>query len=205
MRGVWIDNGTNPDYAKLARYGITVPFFDPRDPRVTADYLAEVAAHPGIDTCGIYTAWNWDGTFKDPKTYVQWTDAVLRNIGWPGNALVCLDMEKGANGVTDATFGQYVVAALKEWRRLRPKRDTWWTLEGFQGGNFSVIQVQAIAGKAVRIAPQMYAGNMAPLEHDVTIDLLVHSFPPGMLDGMYDAAVLPYAWRGFAFTQGRLP
>lgn len=205
MRGVWVDSGNDPAYGKFPAFGITAPFFDPRDPRVTREYLTDVARRPGITACGIYTAWNWGAQFSDPAKYAEWTDAQLLRIGWPGNALVCLNIEKGENGVTDANFAAYVVACLKRWRQLRPKRETWWSPPGFQGGLFDPLHVMAIANTGVITAPQMYAGNMQALGHDVTIDLLVQGFPGAYLDGMYDAAALPYNWRGFAFTQGRLP
>lgn len=205
MRGVWVDIGNDPTYSLYGRYGITAPFFDPRDQRVTAAYLDGVKAHPGITTCGIYTVWDWDSAFSDPKKYAEWTDAQLKRIGWRGNAPVCLNIEKGANGVGDGNFGSYVVSCLKRWRELRPKRDTWWSPPGMQGGLFSPSQVEAITDTKVVTTPQMYTGSMVPLAHDVTIDLLIHGFSGTLLDGMYDAAALPFNWRGFGFTQGRLP
>lgn len=194
MRAVWVDSGNDPDYAKLARYGITVPFFDPRDPRVTAQYLDAVAAHPNIDTCGIYTAWNWQ-SWTGPQ-YAEWTDQQLRRIGWMGNAIVCLNIENhDING--------YVIPALRRWRQLRPSRKTWWTLEGMQGGLFSGNQPSTVNALNIILAPQFYEGNMTPHRHSPVIDLEEPGF--ALIDGMYDAAVLPSIWRGFAFTQGRLP
>ena len=43
-KAVWVDAGNDPDYAKLQANGITVPYFDLRDPRVTAAYLDAVKA-----------------------------------------------------------------------------------------------------------------------------------------------------------------
>lgn len=202
---VWVDNGQDPDYAKLARYGIRLPYFDPRDPRVTAAFLQAVADHPAIDTCGIYTAWSWQPDFTSPERYAEWTHEQLLRIGWQGNALVYLDIEKGANGITDATLASYTVACLKRWRQLRPTRGTALTFEGMQGGLFPPASVSAISSANVRVAPQLYVGAMQPQPHSPIIDLLMAGFPGDRLDGMYDGAALPYRWRGCAFTQGRLP
>lgn len=145
---------------------------------------------------GIYTAWNW-GNWTGPE-YAAWTDAELRRIGWQGNAAVCLDVE------THDIAG-YVIPCLQHWRQLRPTRQTDWTLEGMQGGLFSREQVGLVMKANVRLAPSFYGGNMQPLDHSVTLDLLMAGFPGYAIVGMYDAARLPYRWTGYAFTQGRLP
>jgi hypothetical protein len=36
-------------------------------------------------------------------------------------------------------------------------------------------------------------------------DLTKRGLPDGLITPFYDAARLPYAWDGFAFTMGRLP
>jgi hypothetical protein len=100
----------------------------------------------------------------------------------------------------------YILAFLKRWRAVRPARVTDWTLEAFQGGLFSPVDTLAIAAARVGIAPGFYEGDMTPLNAvDVVLDLCSHSFPPGRIVGMYDAARLPAEWSGYAFTQGRLP
>lgn len=204
MKAVWVDQGNDPTYSLYPRYGITAPFFDPRDPRVTAAYLDAVKAHGDITNCGIYTAWNWKQEFSDPNVYAEWTDSELRRIGWQGNALVCLDIEKG-NGVNDSNYATYTTQALTRWRQLRATRQTWLTLEGMQGGLFAPTLVTAIKQKNIRMAPQFFEGNMTPHKHSCVIDLEEPGVPADRIDGMYDAAILPRLWRGFAFTQGRLP
>lgn len=203
-RAVWVDAGNDPAYAKLSAYGITVPYFDPRDSRVTASYLDAVKAHAGIEACGIYTAYNWLPAFSDPAAYAEWVDAQLRRIRWRGNALVYLDIEKGSNGVDSSNFASYVTACLARWRQLRPLRATALTIEGMQGGLVTLAMVGAIITRQVQLAPQLYRGDMTPLAHSPIIDLLIAGVPGERLEGMYDAAALPYRWRGCAFTQGRL-
>lgn len=204
MRAVWVDAGSDPNFSLYPKYGITVPFFDPRDPRVTASYLDSVKAHSGITACGIYTAWNWEPEFSDPDEYAEWTDKQLLRINWLGNPIVCLDIEKG-NGVSDQNFAAYTTQALTRWRALRPSRATWLTVEGMQAGLFAKPLVETIKQKKIRMAPQFFKGDMSPHRHSCVIDLEEAGVPADMIDGMYDAAVMALNWRGFAFTQGRLP
>lgn len=203
MRAVWVDDGQTPDYAKLARYGIGGVYFAGNDARLTPAYLQSVKDHAGVAEVGLYYAWNWYPV-QAAKALARTISEAVKAVGWLGNPPVCIDIEKG-HGLTDANYTAYAVAFFQEWRRLRPSRKTAYTLEGFQGGLFGPADVLHIAAANLEICPQMYAGNMAPLAHDVTIDLLIQGFPAAQLSGMYDAAALPYNWRGFAFTQGRLP
>ena len=46
---------------------------------------------------------------------------------------------------------------------------------------------------------------MTPVEHSPILDLLMSGFPAERIDGFYNAAALPYRWRGFAFTMATLP
>lgn len=200
-KSVWIDNGSDPNYALLAKYNIKVLFFDPRDPRVTASYLDSVKAQGGIEQCGIYTVWNWQPEFSDPVKYAEWTDQQLLRINWAGNPWVFLDIEKG-NGVNDQNFVSYAISCLTRWRQLRPSRTTYWTLEGMQGGLFSGNQANQIESKNVRTYPQFFAGNMTPHTECCVIDLQEVGFTK--IDGMYDGSLIPNIWRGCAFTQGRL-
>ncbi len=196
MRAVWVDAGNDADVAKLRHYGIDSPYFDCRDPRVSRDYLDGVKAQ-GFSP-GIYAAWNWRPDL-DGAGFAEWLSRRLaplqRSASFP---MVCADIETHDVG--------YVLAFLKRWRELRPKRVTDWTLEGFQGGLFSPHDTLAIAASGVGVVPQAYAGDMTPSDPvAVVLDLCSHSFAPGTISVFYDAAHLPVAWSGYAFTQGRLP
>lgn len=198
VRGLWIYQGQDPPYAKLPAHGITSCWFDPRDPRVTAEYLDGVVAK-GYSV-GLYFAWDWWTGLSGPQ-FADKCSAELKRVGWKGNAPVALDIE------THDIAG-YVVPCLTHWREIRPNRATWYVLEGMQGGLFSAADIVTISGLTIRLAPAMYQGNMEPLPHDVTIDLMMgpngnDGFAGHMLDGTYNAAALPYRWRGFAF--GTLP
>lgn len=192
--GVWVDEGNDANYDKLRANGITEPYYSHRDPRVTATYLQSVK-DKGF-TPGILSAWNWFEDLTGPE-YAEHLDAELRRINWSGNASVLVDIE-----TKDVTG--YILPFFARWRQLRPVRRTDWTLEGMQGGIFSPSAVNAIVKANVGIAPQLYRGDMTFLHHSPIIDLLMAGFPGDRLIGMYDAADLPFRWRGYAFTSGRL-
>ena len=193
VKAVWIDAGNDADVTKLGLYGITAPYFDPRDQRVTAAYLERLRGQ-GFSP-GLYFAWDWYPQLGG-AAFASKVDAELRRISWGGNPPVCLDIETHDVG--------YILACLERWRTLRPTRQTDLTLEGMQGGLFSPQAVSEIVHANIRIAPSFYAGDMSPLGHSVILDLLMAGFPGERLLGMYDAAALPYRWTGYAFTQGRL-
>lgn len=192
-RAIWIDEGSNPDKAKLNHYGITAPYFSHRDSRVTAEYLDDVA-ELGFSP-GIYSAWNWYPELSG-KLYATKIDNELRRIGWKGNAPVCVDIENHDL--------QFILDFFRHWRQIRPTRYTAFTFEGFQGGLLAPI-IPELRLRVTRFVPQLYDGQMEPLDHSPILDLLMYGVPGAMIDGFYDAARLPYAWRGFAFTQARLP
>ncbi len=195
-RAVWVDEGHALHAERLRAHGITAPYFSHRRDQagVTKDTL-QAAADAGFRP-GIYSAWNW--YTLDGPAYARLLDRELRRIGWPGNAPLCVDIE------THDVEG-YVLPFFREWRRLRPSRPTHFTFEGWQGGLYSPANVLELVGYGLRFVPQLYRGDMAPVGHSPLIDLLIAGFPGERLDGFYDAAALPYRWRGFAFTQARLP
>lgn len=205
-RAVWVDAGNDADYAKLKRYGITEPFYDVRDPRVTKPYLQDVRQR-GFDP-GVYGAWNWIGASTpgySPTSgydFAEWLSAKcapLFKSTAPGFPKVCADIE-----THDVA---YILAFLKRWRELRPHRVTDWTLEGYQGGLFNAQARIAIAASGVGVVPQAYTGGMEPFDAvDVVCDLWRCGFAARGVSVFYDAATLrpETVWSGYAFTQGRL-
>lgn len=195
VRGVWVDEGNDADEAKIRAVQAN-PWYSTRDPWVTAKYLTDVASRGFFP--GLYVASSWVPQLTGEQFAQYVSDSLLR-IGWRGNPWVCMDIE------THDIAG-FVLPCFRRWRELRPARPTWWSLEGMQGGLFDSPTVAEIAGGlGIRVAPQLYSGDMTPLAHSPILDLLMAGFPGAYLDGTYDAARLPYRWRGFAFTQGRLP
>jgi hypothetical protein len=195
QHAIWVDANNDADLTRLRAHGIDSPYFDGRDPRVTAAYLQDLAGR-GFKP-GLYYAWNWWPTLDGPG-FAQRVSNDLRRIGWAGNPPVCLDIE------THDIAG-YVLPCLTRWRALRPTRETIWTLEGMQGGLFTPTQVAEINRLNVLVGPQLYVGDMQPHPHSPVIDLLMAGFDGRRIVGFYDAARLPYRWSGIAFSQGRLP
>lgn len=192
LKACWIDEGHGVDITKLSKHGITSPYLSPRDKNTTAISLANLVQH-GFSP-GLYWAWNWyNGNGAD---FARQIDIDLHRIGWQGNANVCADIE-----THDIS---YLLDFMHTWRLLRPKRNTFLTVEGMQGGLLDSVKNDIIAGHFI-LAPQLYDGNMNPLPHSPIIDAMLIGLPSDLIVGMYDAARLPYRWSGFAFTQGRLP
>lgn len=193
---VWVDEGNDPDYGKIAEVGISGISLSLRE--ATPERLAAIETH-GFQT-GVYFAQNWY-----PKAgAVELADIVsgkLQAIA-PGSApdkpRVCCDIE-----LHDTAF---LVGFFNRWRAHRPRRLTDLALEGLQGGLFSRETVDALVNLEVNIVPSNYTGSMQPLAADrVALDLADRGFPTDRLFGFYDGAALPINWQGYVFTQGRLP
>jgi len=202
MRAAWLYPNDDPPYAKLAANGITWPYFDMRDARLTPAYLDSVKAHAGIDGCGVYAACNWYPA-QTPEQFADTIDARLRAIGWLGNPPVCVDIE-----VPDLVV--YVKAFLAKWRQLRPTRITDLTIEGHKGGLFSAADASYVAQRVRFTVPQCYDGTMTDVwdTYAMTCDLTAAGFPLAGICPFYDAAKLPEWWgipAGYAFTAERLP
>lgn len=193
LHACWVDKDHEVDATKLRNHGIDRPFLDARSSNATAEYM-DTLQKQGF-TPGLYWAWNWypdlDGTRLADKIHQD-----LRRINWQGNPEVCVDIE--SHDVA------YIRAFIHTWRILRPRRTTYLTVEGMQGGILQAVDTDIANGRII-LAPQLYDGNMNPLPHSPIIDVLLMGLPSDLVVGMYDAARLPYRWSGFSFTQGRLP
>lgn len=201
MRAIWIDEGNDANYAKLAALGITEPCYSLRDPRVTKPYLQAAKAHAGVTAVGVYFAWNW----WPALTGVQLAEKVsalcapLFKSTAPDFPYVCADIEAADTG--------YAVAFLRRWRELRPQRVTDWTLEGHKGATLPAATWLVVSGLVRYVVPQCYNGAMTQTWDTFAMadDLYDHGLPFHSVRPFYDAAHLPEWWDGYAFTQGRLP
>ena len=207
MRAVWNDLGQDCYYAKYEDNGITWPYFDIRDPRLTPAYLDAVKAHPVINGVGVYAVRGTDSWPETndltPAEFAEWVDTELKRIAWLGNPPVMLDIEV-------PPLAAFCGAALTRWRELRPKRITDLTVEGHKGGLFGMPDVFAIGQRVRWIVPQCYSGDpMVPWDtYAICADLMSVGFPATKVRPFCDGAALQPWWGipdGFAFTQGRLP
>lgn len=196
MRAVWIDEGNDPDYAKCKAHGIDTLYFALRDPRVTRAYLD--AVHARGYQVGVYAAWNWPEYSGTGRHFAERVAADVRALRRTG-----LDPRVQLNDETHSAAR--IRELLGRWRELYPYQATSWTLEGMQGGWHTPELVRAVLSARVRLAPQAYTGNMERIAEDAVLrDLTRRGYPEEIVSLFYDAAQLPRAWDGWAFTQGRL-
>lgn len=200
MKAIWVDEGSDADYARLRSWGIEEPAFALRDPRVNLNYLKHVRAQGFAPA--VYAAWNWQADeYGGGAGFAEHVSRELDRVApRTGNDFprVHLNIETHDVG--------YILSCLKRWRELRPTRTTLWTLEGHQGGLFTAADVKAINASGVYVCPQNYTGDMRRFEGDrVVLDLVFRGFDPRRIYCFYDAAQVGFWWDGVLFTQGRLP
>jgi len=207
VKALWVDEDNDPNYAKVAQFGITALYFALRDPRLTPTYLGQVRAR-GFGV-GVYAVQSWpeyggDGTHGGPgDVFAENVAARLAVVA--GTTLgrnhpkVQLDMEDH-----DPVN---IARALTRWRELHRYQDTSWTMEAGQGGWMDAAFVAAVLLARVRLVPQCYNGAMTEVWDTLAYarDLTKRGFPDSLVSPFYDAARLPHGWDGFAFTMGRLP
>lgn len=206
IRAAWVDHGQDAPYHALEKHLITDVYFDIRDPRLDLTYLNTVRGHgyaPGLYACSQGDGWPNPTTMSGPG-FADWVyDKVQKQIA-PGTSgsypKVLLNCEQH-------DIGGWIIPMLKRWRSKSPRRETYWSMEGRQGGNMSPF-VEQINKFNIGLAPQMYRGDMSPQPAGVVYELVRYGFAPGRIWAMYDGAALPWNWEwigGFAFTAGRLP
>lgn len=209
MRVCWLNLGEAPDYPKLNYYGIENVAFDIRDPILRTrpgglHYLDVVAGRMAVKP-RVYIVQSWYPELS-AVAFARKADQQLRDVAWSGNPAIDLDIEKG-KPLTDATYVDFVVAALREWRRIRPTRETSLTFEPHQGGlyNNRYHDVLEISQRVNHIVPQAYAGDMTPASAGLVQNLTDYGFPRNKIRVCLDAAIAQEPWDGWLFTQGRLP
>ena len=199
MRVIWVDEGNDPQYAKLRTYGIDTISRSIRDSRTTLDALKADRAQ-GF-ACNVYAASNWWPELNGPQ-FASKVSGLLQTVA-PGTApdfpSVCLDMETHDR--------DYLMGALRQWRKHRPERVTDWTLEGHQGGILTTADWLIVFRLVRYVVPQSYNGAMTATWDTCAMarDLYDHGLPFGSVYPFVDAAHLQEWWAGYAFTQGRLP
>ena len=207
MRGTWIDAGSDPTYSVLDAHGITQVCFDIRDPRVTKQYLRNVLAEPEIEAVGVYAAWNWQTWWPRPYRHPAFTGVQFAE--WVAAKVKPLHMSQDVPFVhlnIETHDVDWILAALTRWRRARARKRTLWTLEGFQGGLFGHADVSEIEALDLEYGPQCYTGSMVRFESAAVVDDFVrHGFSPERIYPFLDGSQMGWEWRGWAFTQGRLP
>lgn len=200
MRAVWVDEGNDPNWDKLARHQITWAFVSLNDPQVRR--RVQAVRDRGL-VAGVYSAWSWYPGMSGPE-FAQSVHSRLADLfpdatpTWPRVQL------------NDETHDpDRIESMLRRWRQVRPYTATSWTLEGMQGGWATHPPlVKACVDLRIRVVPQAYSGNMSPWDPLAVVRNLTRNgkgYPDSLVTPFQDAASLRPWWDGFAFTMGRLP
>ena len=202
MRFAWTVAGDDPDYTSMQRHGVNGLFAPLWDSLTTREYLRLFQSKGFI--AGLYLGHNWfpGESAVEQARRVSAEYRLLTNAK-PGeaaikNVRVCLNWEQ--HDAEDIALG------LEEWRRLQPKTETSWSMEGMQGGWMTDLFVARVMACRVRWVPQAFWGDMSPIAADQVLrDLTRRGVPENIVSLFYDGAALPDRWDGYAFTAGRIP
>jgi hypothetical protein len=204
MRALWLDAGSDPDFAKAKREGMTALYLPISDPMADLQRRAADIRANGY-AVGVYMAhnpqwpqfWGIGGASISDKMH-----SLVAQVG--GKVKVQFDYEQH----TPADY-VHILAMLSRFRALQPAADISWTMEGHQGATMAAEFVELIVRLKVRVVPQCYD---APMTHSwcplaMTRDLTKRGFSDALVSPFYDAAKLDQVqwWQGFAFLQSRLP
>ena len=184
-----------PDLAKAKRYGITRLYWEANDAQITPG-LFQAIRDRGIEI-GIMRDPHWDNLSAIDLARTLDHDLVRLGTG-NSQCAVLADIE-----YHDPS---YIIAFLHEWRALRPRRVTGWTLEPLQGGWFTKDLCTALLSAQVTCFPQTYLGDRTPVVRDqVRSQLIEAGIPRGMVALTYDARQILTPWDGIAFPFHELP
>lgn len=194
MRSIWINEGDELNVDRVRAFGIERVFWSERSH--TPDHI-RYARSQGFSV-GIYSDPIWYG-YPPPQTYRDdLNHAVTRMLGDNAQLAVMVDYERH-----DAAW---IIDFFYWWRRVRPARETYWTLEGFQGG-WAYRAMRSAQLSYTNFVPQCYDDKMRPYDSAGVVKDLVDW-------GVDTDRVLPFidaveadrrGWYGFAYMQHRLP
>jgi hypothetical protein len=210
VRNVYAVPNDDPSWDRLNRHGITGVYVAMEgDGLLSKEYLHEIRSRGFV--AGLYQGHNWHPGESGVQA-ARRASAVFKAMTTGANAVpgvrVQLNWEQH-----DQT---YILQGLREWRRLHPKVNTSWSMEGMQGGWMGPVVgpntppsnfVQEIVNvHKVRWVPQTFIHDMSRQESDVVLrDLLRRGVPENVISMFYPAADLGIGWDGWAFTEGLLP
>lgn len=198
---IWIDENNDPNYSKLDGKGFKQLFFAHRDPRLTPAYLQSVRDKGYIT--GLYWASTWDKD-KSADFWVHILDTTMKRLG---KMPIQVNIEEH-DPVKIADF-------VTGFRKIYPWVPLSLATEGFQGG-WLVKNLVLLDAQRVTLVPEAYAdlpgAPMTPYDTDAIVqDLVSQGFSYDRVVPFHDAKTLyragatPRGWRGFVFTQNRLP
>lgn len=197
MRAIWVDEGNGPNWDLLAKHDITWIFISLNDP-ACRKHLDAIKARGLV--AGVYSAWNWYPSL-DGASFALEVHNRLKQVVPDATPLFPRVQ------LNDETHSpNRIISMLQNWRHVRPRTATSWTLEGHQGGWFTPALVKTIVETKTRVVPQCYTGPMVPTDPLAAVrDITRRGVPDSMVTPFYDAATsgTPYQ-AGWFFTMGRL-
>lgn len=203
-RSVWCDAGTDPDPAKLADAGITVPFLDARWVGTKADplaYLKWVRGLAGMTTAGLYLCdpWQWTGPPTDPEAWADWAYDLVQHRCAPGTG--------GDFPRVDLNYEhddpEWLVAMLRRWRAHSPRRTTAFVVQAHKASIYAPVAA-VLNTLRVTVKPECWLGEMVRVESSAELEAWQYA-GVALVEPMLDAKQLGAYWMGTAFTMGRLP
>lgn len=207
MRACWVDGNNDMDAVKLARHGITDPYFDARwvaakpDPLGFLKSVRDKGFIPGLYLCSQGEGWPSHHELSGSE-WADWAyDMVQLKIApeTRGNfPRVCLN-----NEIHDA---EWILAMLRRWRARSPRRWTSWSMEGHQTGWMGPSFGETISPFVQAVHPQAFRGDLSRFESDrVALEMVAIGFPVDKVFCVLAADDLGEWWDGVVLPQGRLP
>jgi hypothetical protein len=205
MKAIWVNEGAEvSSYDRLRQYGFTHVYWSER-----AHTKAHITQARGQNfQVGVYTNPQWYGYEPAKDNRLRVSRRVTALGGDDAQMDVQINHEKGAALAAGQPDGgnQYIIDWFTWWRKVRPQRETSWTMEGFQGGWFpQAFRSPALTG--VTLVPQCYDGNMVPFDSfGVAKDLVDWGVDFKRILPIYDAPeVFRRGSTGFFYMEHRLP
>lgn len=213
MRACWVDGNNDADYAKLARHGITDPYFDARwvaakaNPLTFLSSVREKGFTPGLYLCSQGEGWPSHDDLSG-REWADWAYELVQRKIAPGTRgdfpRVCLNCEIHS--------ADWILEMLLRWRARSPRRWTSWSMEGHQTGWMTSSASAEVLGFAETVAPllqavhpQAFRGDLTRLESDrVALEMVAAGFPIEKVFCVYAADDLGEWWDGVVLPQGRL-
>ena len=216
IRAIWIEQGDSIDFAKFRSLGLDRIYVDIRPEYNPVDRVAEIRDN-GF-TAGVYWGAAWGEQNYIPADFARY---ISDQIAAMEKAWKVQKKSLQVEFQFDYEYhnSQYVEEWLKAWRVLRPLKQTSWTLESWQGGQYTWI-TKSLADLInndpnLLVVPQLYTGDMNTLVDSAAafqnLRWMVH--PDGQqggisesrLRGFYNASNFPHSgWSGFLFTNRNL-
>ena len=203
MRFAWTVAGDDPDWeGSLRRHSITGLFAPLWDGLTTKAYLREFQSRGYI--AGVYLGHNWfpgeSAVQQARRVSAEYKRLTLSTVNSPAVRGVRVMLNWEQHDPEDIARG------LEEWRRLQPKVETSWSMEGMQAGWMPDSFIQRVIACRVRWVPQTFWGDMRPIAADQVLrNLTRRGVPENVVSLFYDGANLADRWDGYVFTAGRLP